>query len=105
MKTLFFAFLLFPFLATAQQEDKDLFCRNVYSTPTHEVEGDTLYMYITCSRENSEDFDDFVQKYLLIMQFDETLTKGKYELYTRILYQQGGLCQTWQVIFIKPKQE
>lgn len=103
MKNLFFAFLFLPFFSVCQSPNYDNLCRNIYETPETEVEGDTLYMYITCSKDNSEEFEQFVRKYLLIMSLDESITSGQYDLYTRVLYQQGGMCQTWQVIFIKTK--
>ena len=104
MKTLILAFLFIPFLAFGQTPNYTEFCNNIVNTPSPKMAGDTLYMYITCAVKDEEHFESFVRKYIILMQFDETIKKGGYEMYSKFLYHSGGLCQTWTVVFIKQKE-
>lgn len=105
MKKLFFAFLFLPLFSFAQTPNYTDFCNNIVNTPSPEMDGDTLYMYITCAVKDEEHFESFVRKYIMLMQFDDTINKGGYEMYSRYILHSSGLCQTWTVVFIKPKKK
>ena len=97
--------MLLPFLVAAQTPDYSQLCKNIHGQPLHEIEGDTLYMYITCAKKDSEEYEHFVRKYILLMGMDDQFKKDGYDFTYRILYQEGGTCQTWQIVFIKPSKK